>query len=296
LRLGGTLAALLVLFLAALGQPRIPARTAHAHMAHLGLDFSLEVAGTPTCNTSRGDATCTLAAGHEFTVNVNLGPLPSDIPNYEGFDIYITYDGVASRGTPSTAAWPDCAFAAVAPPEAGRVAFGCAIGVPPAGPSTYTGTIGTAQFVCSQAGRIVLDNTGVNGHMTDLVESGYAEHTDPTPTETLNITCGAPLARFADANCDGLANSVDAFLVLQWDAHLIDRLPCPDGADANADGVVDAVDASLILQASAGLLEMPPPPMATATPTPTPTPTSTPISTTQTATPTPSSPTPMRTP
>jgi alpha-tubulin suppressor-like RCC1 family protein len=56
-----------------------------------------------------------------------------------------------------------------------------------------------------------------------------------------------------DANCDGILSSVDAALILQFTAGLLDDLPC--NGDANADGRVDAIDAALVLQFTAGLLE-----------------------------------------
>jgi TolB protein len=58
-----------------------------------------------------------------------------------------------------------------------------------------------------------------------------------------------------DANCDGAANSLDAALVLQYAAGLVESLPCLATADVNGDGRVDAIDAALILQYTAGLLD-----------------------------------------
>jgi len=58
-----------------------------------------------------------------------------------------------------------------------------------------------------------------------------------------------------DANCDGVTNSLDAAIVLQYAAGLVDDLPCLEAADANGDGRVDAIDAALILQYDAGLLD-----------------------------------------
>lgn len=57
-----------------------------------------------------------------------------------------------------------------------------------------------------------------------------------------------------DANCSGNVDSIDALLVLQLIAELIDTVACPNAADANADGTTDAIDAALILQLTAGLL------------------------------------------
>lgn len=74
----------------------------------------------------------------------------------------------------------------------------------------------------------------------------------PTPTRTRTATPGAGVA--GDANCDGVANSLDAALVLQYGAGLVSSVRCPAGADANLDGHTNSLDAALILQYSAGLL------------------------------------------
>lgn len=58
-----------------------------------------------------------------------------------------------------------------------------------------------------------------------------------------------------DVNCDGSLDSIDASLVLQLGAALVDSLPCDALADANRDGSTNAIDASLILQYSAGLID-----------------------------------------
>ncbi|MEX2158098.1 MAG: hypothetical protein WEB04_01710 [Dehalococcoidia bacterium] len=62
-----------------------------------------------------------------------------------------------------------------------------------------------------------------------------------------------------DANCDVLVNSVDALLVLQYNAGLITGLPCIGGADADGSGGVDSVDATLILQYHGSLVRRLPP-------------------------------------
>lgn len=61
-----------------------------------------------------------------------------------------------------------------------------------------------------------------------------------------------------DADCNGVVDSRDALLVLQFDAGLIDKLTYTCSlADVNADGVVNSIDASLILQFVAGLSDHP---------------------------------------
>lgn len=76
----------------------------------------------------------------------------------------------------------------------------------------------------------------------------------PTPTRTATHTPTLVLLA-GDVNCDTSATSVDAVLVLQLVAGLVDSVGCPHNADANADGLTNALDATLILQYSAGLLE-----------------------------------------
>jgi len=58
-----------------------------------------------------------------------------------------------------------------------------------------------------------------------------------------------------DANCDGEVNAVDATLILQNGAKMIESLPCPDLADVNGDGAIDAIDAAIVLQKVAGLID-----------------------------------------
>lgn len=70
------------------------------------------------------------------------------------------------------------------------------------------------------------------------------------------LSCGASLLATGgsgDANCDGATNSIDATLLLQHIAGLLDAIPCEDEADVNGGGI-DSTDAALILQLEAGLL------------------------------------------
>lgn len=71
---------------------------------------------------------------------------------------------------------------------------------------------------------------------------------EPKPTPT-------PAGSVGDVNCDASVDSIDAALVLQLVAGLVDALPCEENADANADGANNAIDAALILQFNAGLIE-----------------------------------------
>ena len=66
-----------------------------------------------------------------------------------------------------------------------------------------------------------------------------------------------PTPPIGDADCNGSVDSIDAALVLQFDAGLVDILTftCLLIADVNEDGTVNALDAVLILQFVAGLLD-----------------------------------------
>jgi hypothetical protein len=77
-----------------------------------------------------------------------------------------------------------------------------------------------------------------------------------TPTPTLVSTpTPTPAARTGDANCDGVTNSIDAALVLQYSAGLVSSLPCQANADVGGPDGLNAIDAALILQFVAGLLD-----------------------------------------
>jgi hypothetical protein len=115
----------------------------------------------------------------------------------------------------------------------------------------------------------------------DVDGDGSAEQTDVA--DTVQITCGlggptptppAPAstrtptrtrtptpepAVVGDASCDGLVNSIDAALVLQLVADLLEAFSCQANVDTNGDGRVDAIDAALILQFDAGFLDSLPP-------------------------------------
>jgi hypothetical protein len=57
-----------------------------------------------------------------------------------------------------------------------------------------------------------------------------------------------------DVDCSGSVNSIDAALVLQLSAALLDELPCPQNGDVSNDGRTNSLDAALILQHVAGLI------------------------------------------
>lgn len=66
--------------------------------------------------------------------------------------------------------------------------------------------------------------------------------------------CVDPGVLRGDANCNGSVNAIDAALVLQIGAGLLDVLSCEANADVNGNGTIDSIDAALVLQFVAGLL------------------------------------------
>jgi glucose/arabinose dehydrogenase len=79
----------------------------------------------------------------------------------------------------------------------------------------------------------------------------------PTPAPTATATPGSGL--LGDVNCDGVVNSIDAAIVLQFTAGLFLPLPCAGAADVDENGSINAIDAALILQLEAGLIDHLPP-------------------------------------
>jgi hypothetical protein len=76
------------------------------------------------------------------------------------------------------------------------------------------------------------------------------------PTSTAAPPTATPLAKACgDVNDDGSVDSIDAALVLQLVAGLIDQVDNPASADADGDGEITSIDAALILQFTAALLD-----------------------------------------
>jgi hypothetical protein len=160
---------------------------AGAHTPHAGLDFTATALGQDDCDTSAGSTTCYIEPGSDFTLEVAL-ELPSDIASYEAMDVVIEYSGVTSDDTANLQEfWTDCGFPA-AFFEPGRIGVGCAIGLPPAEPSTYEGVLITNGFTCEESGSITLKH-GVGN--TILLETLGLEHAEAAD-EVLTIVCGDP--------------------------------------------------------------------------------------------------------
>jgi len=58
-----------------------------------------------------------------------------------------------------------------------------------------------------------------------------------------------------DSDCRGNVNSVDATIILQYTADLLQTVPCARNAHLNTDALITSVDATILLQYVAGLLD-----------------------------------------
>ena len=187
IKLGRTAA--LAAFAAILVVSGMAVQHASADEPHDGLQFSIGVRGVAGCNTRESDVTCSLPAGQPFVVEVALDALPDDIPSYGGFDLYVEFGGVTPSDDASNIDWPNCGFPAAFVGD-GFVGWGCAMGAPPSGPSSWVGPIGTVTFTCTQDGSISLIHG--SGSKTDLLNPlGDVKHSEGVNvSETLAITCG----------------------------------------------------------------------------------------------------------
>jgi uncharacterized repeat protein (TIGR01451 family) len=86
-----------------------------------------------------------------------------------------------------------------------------------------------------------------------------AELAEGNNTDSLTTRVLASSGPNGDVTGEGLIDSVDALLILQFGGRLVQELPVAGSGDANKDGRVNALDALLILQFSVGRIDHLPP-------------------------------------
>ena len=189
----------------------------------------------------------TITPGSGTTLEVNA--LNMHAPGLGAWNIGVEYDpSILSALSCSPAAGSECNVDFTA--QQVRIVGARASGL------TGDSVLASITFNCDRAG------------VSDLVieVSVFADATvgDPQPIAFMvqngRISCSAPApvptapTLLGDADCNGRVDSRDALLVLQFEAALLDSLPCQDLADVNEDGSIDSIDAGLIKQIDAGLI------------------------------------------
>ncbi len=119
--------------------------------------------------------------------------------------------------------------------------------------SDFAGDLLSISLTCGETSSVTdleIDSASFTGADPDL---------GPPTLIDATITCVGPQGSgpgpaLGDADCSSSVSSIDAALVLQYDAGLLETLDCQFAADTNSDGTVDSRDALLILQNVAGLI------------------------------------------
>ena len=212
---------------------------------------------------------CSLSTGSDLAVRVDVALAPAD--GFSGFQLELLKDGAllyAPAADPADEAlWPQCL-------EPGRVItefeasesvqFSCLqTELPPA--DDASGPL--AEFAMACPSGTASSNSVLSLRPgEEAAEAGTlfwsAERSPVAPLLfDASVSCvgpqfGGPGPTRGDANCDGRTNSIDAVIVLQYVADLLDSLPCQQLADMDRDEDVTSLDAALILQADAGLLDI----------------------------------------
>ena len=150
---------------------------ASANQPNAALEFTLHVGG---CNTE-GDLTdtCIVTEGSTFVASVSLDEIPK---SYQGVASAIGYSGVGSKDNPDMD-WPGCVGEAQLIRPA-MVHAACLVG-PPFTPVTYTGTIMTASFNCTEDGAL---NLIEEFPYSELLGSNQKDNTEAGP-DVLKIDC-----------------------------------------------------------------------------------------------------------
>ena len=115
-------------------------------------------------------------------------------------------------------------------------------------PPTPTGVPPTATEVPPTATEVPPTATGISPTATDVPPTATGAPPTATPTTPLTNVPG-------DVDCSGFTNAIDAALILQLSASLVDALACDGNADLSRDGLIDSIDAAIVLQCVAALFD-----------------------------------------
>jgi hypothetical protein len=224
-----------------------------------GLDFSMTIDtdgdGLPDCGTGPDDRSeCLASPGSVLTVTISLNAVPPGVTSHEGLDVMFRPTPLEPTGFIDWI-WPDCFYPAHLERPDHQLLLGCSAGAQVG--STYGGPMVSVEFACNVNGSLVMAH-GVD--RTDLLVGGVPILESNSGGEGVAITCGGLI--HGDADCSVSVDSVDAAVVLQKEAALLDFLGCPQQSDVNLDNQTNAVDAVVTLQYAAGLVDTLPPQLA----------------------------------
>jgi len=142
-------------------------------------------------------------------------------------------------------------------PDPGYIRFACATqGAQPPGP-TGNGTLGTLTFVAKCPGHADITYDPAWTSLSDPLGGTFDVSTVQAAMTVTGTPCATPTPPVAvgDTDCDGEVTAIDAALILQLSAGIVDNLECEDAVDVNGDGASNAVDAALVLQFVAGIID-----------------------------------------
>lgn len=212
-------------------------------------------------------ATQTVPAGSNVLVDIVV----ENTPSFSAYEFHLSFDPTvleflsvtaAESFLESTGRTADCLGPEPEDLSNAIISFGCASFGSAPGPAG-NGILATLVFATSCSGSSALPFAPLTGDKFFVEAVSLSDElATAIPVSAIGgelnatggIACQAASENIGDVSCDDTVNPIDAALVLQFIAGLLETLPCPDNADANESGGVDAIDAVLILQFVAGLV------------------------------------------
>lgn len=204
---------------------------------------------------------CSYQEGSELAVTVHVAVPPAG--GYGGFQVELRWvdtilDYQQAEHPTAEELLIECQEAEYTLGEA-AIRFRCLLSEPLG--SEGSGDVIRLSMMCANSGEASVDLAPREGESQGSYFLGPEDElVDPTligaTVDCFGPQHGGPTLPAGDVDCSGATTSIDAALVLQFEARLIDSLPCQQNADVNQDGRVNSVDGALILQCTAALTDV----------------------------------------